>query len=150
MAAYVVATVWCFQRGSAESKDPDALEEMDEDPRQHQHAPQVPGPVRTGGLALRRYAHALSTALALLFVVSLLGHAASGARQYTAEQRLHGQAPVSMLQYLGTARLWFESFQHWQSEFVAVGSLVVVSIWLRERGSPESKPVHRAHAETGR
>ena len=127
-----------------------AREEVDEDPRQHQHEPQAPGPVRKGGLALTLYAHSLSTALAILFVVSFLGHAASGTRQYNAEQRLHGQAPVSMRQYLGTARFWFESFQNWQSEFLAVGTVVVLSIWLRERGSPESKPVHRAHAETGR
>jgi hypothetical protein len=150
MAAYVLATVFCFQRGSAESKDPNAHEEVDEDPRQHQHEPQAPGPVRKGRLALTLYAHALSTALAVLFLVSLLGHAASGARQYNAEQRVHGQAPVSMRQYLGTARFWCESFQNWQSEFLAVGTVVVVSIWLRERGSPESKPVHRAHAEMGR
>ena len=150
MAAYVLATVFCFQRGSAESKDPDAYEEVDEDPRQHQHEPQAPGPVRKGGLALTLYAHSLSTALAVLFVVSFLGHAASGTHHYNAEQLVHGQAPVSLLQYLGTARFWFESFQNWQSEFLAVGSVVVLSIWLRERGSPESKPVHRAHADTGR
>jgi hypothetical protein len=148
--AYVLATVFCFQRGSAESKDPDADEEVDEDPRQHQHEPQAPGPVRKGGLALILYAHSLSTALAVLFVVSFLGHAASGTHHYNAEQLVHGQAPVSLLQYLGTARFWFESFQNWQSEFLAVGTVVVLSIWLRERGSPESKPVHRAHAETGR
>ncbi len=63
MAAYVLATVFCFQRGSAESKDPDSREEVDEDPRQHQHEPQAPGPVRKGGLALTLYAHSLSTAL---------------------------------------------------------------------------------------
>jgi hypothetical protein len=150
MAAYVLATVFCFQRGSAESKDPDTPEDVDEDPRQHHHEPQAPGPVRKGGLALTLYAHSLSTALALLFVVSLLGHAASGTHQYNAEQRMHGQAPISMRQYLGTARFWFESFQNWQSEFLAVGSIVVLSIWLRERGSPESKPVHSPHAKTGR
>ena len=69
---------------------------------------------------------------------------------YRGSGKLHGQAPVSMRQSLGTARFWFESFQNWQSEFLAVGSIVVLSIGLRERGSPESKPVHRAHAETGR
>jgi hypothetical protein len=104
MAAYVLATVWCFQRGSAESKDPDAHEEVDEDPRQHQHEPQAPGPVRQGGLALTLYAHSLSTAFVVPFVVSLLGHVASGTRQYNAEQRVHGQAPVTMRQYLGAAR----------------------------------------------
>jgi hypothetical protein len=128
MAAYVLATVFCFQRGSAESKDPDAPEEVDEDPRQHQHEPQAPGLVRKGGLALTLYAHSLSTVFTVLFVVSLLGHAASGAHQYNAEQRVHGQVPVTMRQYLGTARFWFESFQNWQSEFLAVGSVVVLSI----------------------
>ena len=150
MAVYVLATVCCFQRGSAESKDPDTLEEVDEDPRQHQHDPQAPGPVRKGGLALTLYAHSLSLALAVLFVLSFLGHAASGTHHYNAEQRVHGQPPVSLFQYMGTARFWFESFQNWQSEFLSVGTVVVLSIWLRERGSPESKPVHRAHAETGR
>ena len=150
MAAYVLATVFCFQRGSAESKDPDTRAEVDEDPRQHQHEPQAPGPVRKGGLALTLYAHSLSTALAVLFVVSFLGHATSGTRHYNAEQHGHDQASVSLLQYLGTSRFWFESFQNWQSEFLAVGTVVVLSIWLRERGSPESKPVHSAHAETGR
>ena len=111
---------------------------------------QAPGPVRTGGLALTLYAHSLSTAFAVLFILSLVGHAASGTRQYNAEQRLHGQPPISLLQYIGTGRFWFESFQNWQSEFLSVGTIVVLSIWLRERGSPESKPVHRAHAATGR
>jgi hypothetical protein len=150
MAAYVVFTVFLFQRGSAESKDPDAVDEVDEDPRHHQHHPQAPGPVRRGGLALTVYSHSLFIALFVLFVLSFLGHAASGARHYNHEQGAHRQAPVSMRQYMGTSRFWFESFQNWQSEFLAVGTLVVLSIWLRERGSPESKLVHRAHAETGR
>jgi hypothetical protein len=150
MAAYVIGTVFLFQRGSAESKDPDTIDEVDEDPRHYQHDPQAPGPVRQGGLALTLYAHSLSTALCVLFVLSLVGHAASGTKHYNDEQRAHGEASVSMLQYVGTSRFWFESFQNWQSEFLAVGTLVVLSIWLRERGSPESKPVHSAHAETGR
>jgi hypothetical protein len=150
MAAYVLATVVLFQRGSAESKDPETVDEVDEDPRHHQHDPQAPGPVRKGGLILTLYAHSLSTALGVLFVLSLVGHAASGTIHYNVEQRLHGQVPVSMLQYVGTSRFWFESFQNWQSEFLAIGTLVGLSIWLRERGSPESKPVYRGHAETGR
>jgi hypothetical protein len=150
MGAYVIFTVFLFQRGSAESKDPDAVDDADEDPRAHQHHPQAPGPVRRGGLALKLYAHSLSTALFVLFVLSFLGHASSGTHHYNDEQRAHGQAPVSIIQYVGTARFWFESFQNWQSEFLAMGTLAVLSIWLRERGSPESKPVHRSHAETGR
>jgi hypothetical protein len=150
MAAYVLFTVFLFQRGSAESKDPDAVDEVDEDPRHHQHHPQAPGPVRRGGLALTLYAHSLSTALFVLFALSFLGHAASGTHHYTHEQRAHGQAPVSMRQYVGTSRFWFESFQKWQREFFAMGALAVLSIWLRERGSPESKPVHHSHTATGR
>jgi hypothetical protein len=150
MAAYVIFTVFLVQRGSAESKDPDTAEEVDEDPSHHQHDLQAPGPVRRGGLALTLYAHSLSTVLVVLFVLSFLGHAASGTHHYNHEQRAHGQAPVSIRQYVTTSRFWFESFQNWQSEFLAMGTLAVLSIWLRERGSPESKPVHRSHAATGR
>ena len=149
MAAYVVLTVFLYQRGSAESKDPDTNEPVDEDPRVHHDDPRAPWPVRKGGLALTLYAHSLSIALFVLFVFSFLGHAASGVTHYNAEQRAHGQATVSMLQYLGTSRFWFESFQNWQSEFLAMGALAVFSIWLREKGSPESKPVHSAHDKTG-
>ena len=150
MAAYVLFTVFLFQRGSAESKDPDTQEEVDEDPRTHQHDPDAPGPVRKGGLALTIYQYSLAIALFLLFLLSFVGHAISGTKYYNDEQREHGQPTVSVLQYVVTSRFWFESFQNWQSEFLAVGTLVVLSIWLRQKGSPESKPVHRAHAETGR
>ena len=150
MAAYVVLTAFLFQRGSAESKDPDTPDEVDEEPRHHQHDPNAPGPVRKGGMVLTLYAHSLSIALGLLFLLSFLGHSASGTKHYNDEQQAHGQPPVSMLQYMGTSRFWFESFQNWQSEFLAVGVLAVLSIWLREKGSPESKPVHSAHKDTGR
>jgi hypothetical protein len=150
MAAYVIGTVFLFQRGSAESKDPDTTEEVDEEPAAHRHDPDAPGPVRTGGLRLALYTHSLSLAFGVLFIVSFLGHAATGTHHYNAEQRAHGQAPVSVLQYVETSRFWFESFQNWQSEFLAVGTVVVLSIWLREKGSPESKPVHSPHTKTGR
>ena len=150
MAAYVVLTVFLFQRGSAESKDPDTTDAVDENPRQHQHDPQAPRSVRHGGVRLTLYAHSLSLALGGLFLLSVLGHAVSGTKHYNEEQHAHGESPISVLQYVKTARFWFESFQNWQSEFLAVGALVVLSIWLRERGSPESKPVHSAHNDTGR
>jgi hypothetical protein len=150
MAAYVILTALLFQRGSAESKDPDAPEAVDEDPRHHQQNPKAPGPVRQRGVALKLYAHSLSITLGLLFCFSFLGHAVSGTKHYNAEQQEHGQAPVSIQQYVGTSRFWFESLQNWQSEFLAVGALAVLSVWLREKGSPESKPVHSAHDDTGR
>jgi Domain of unknown function (DUF6766) len=150
MSAYVVLTVFLFQRGSAESKDPDTAEEVDEDPRLHQHDLHAPGPVRKGGLARTLYAHSLSLALFLLFLLSFLGHTIGGVTHYNDEQHAHGQPSISVAQYIGTSRFWFESLQNWQSEFLAVGALVVLSIWLREHGSPESKPVHSAHDDTGR
>jgi Domain of unknown function (DUF6766) len=92
----------------------------------------------------------LSLTMFGLFLLSFLGHAASGTKHYNEDQHAHGQPPVSMLQYVATARFWFGSFQNWQSEFLAMGALAVLSIWLREQGSPESKPVHSAHDDTGR
>jgi hypothetical protein len=149
MAAYVVLTVFLFQRGSAESKDPDKEEPVDEDSLSHRDDPKAPGPVRKGGLILTLYEHSLSIALFVLFVLSFLGHAMSGMAHYNHEQLAHGQSTVSVLQYIGTSRFWFESFQNWQSEFLAVGALIVLSIWFREKGSPESKPVYSSHQETG-
>ena len=107
-------------------------------------------PRQEGGTAVKLYAYSLSTTLGLLFLLSFLGHAASGTKHYNDEQKVHDQPPVSVLQYVGTSRFWFESFQNWQSEFLAVGALAVLSIWLREKGSPESRPVHGAHDDTGR
>ncbi len=149
MSAYVLLTVFLYQKGSAESKDPDRPEPVDADPREHRDDPKAPWPVRKGGWVLRLYEHSLTIALFLLFVLSFLLHAAGGAREYSTEQQEHGEQAVSMLEYLGTSRFWFESFQNWQSEFLAVFSIVVLSVYLREQGSPESKPVHASHAETG-
>jgi hypothetical protein len=101
-------------------------------------------------MTLTLYQHSLSLVLCLLFLLSVLGHAVSGTQAYNDEQHEHGQATVTLWQYVGTSRFWFESFQNWQSEFLAIGTLVICSIWLREQGSPESKPVHSAHMKTGR
>jgi hypothetical protein len=148
--AYVVLTAYLYQRGSAESKDPDepdAPEDREPDPTREG----APGPVRRGGLALRLYAHSLSLTFLALFAASLVLHAVGGAGEYNEEQAQHGEgARVTVLGYMGTSRFWFESLQNWQSEFLAIFAVVVLSIFLRERGSPESKPVDAAHAETGR
>ncbi len=100
-------------------------------------------------MALKLYENSLSMALLALFALSFALHAIGGARAYSQEQLEHGARPVSVLQYLGTSRFWFESFQNWQSEFLAVGALFVLTIFLRERGSPQSKPVAAAHSDTG-
>ena len=149
MGVYVLFTVYLFQRGSSESKDPDQEEPCDEDPRQAQDRPGVPWPVRYGGPILRVYEHSLAIALLLLFLISFLLHAVGGAREYSQEQVAHGGQVVSTVEFVRTSEFWFQSFQNWQSEFLAMGSIVVLSIILRQRGSPESKPVAAPHRQTG-
>jgi hypothetical protein len=149
MAAYVILTVFLFQKGSAESKDPDKQEAVDSDPRQHRADPHAPAAVRHGGWRLKLYEHSLSLTLFGLFLLAWLGHGLAGLSSYNEEHQEHGLPAISFRQYLVSARFWFESFQNWQSEFLAVSAIVVLSIWLREKGSPESKPVAAAHTETG-
>jgi hypothetical protein len=85
-----------------------------------------------------------------LFGVCFVVHAVSGAREYTAQQQAHGGAPASAMEYMATATFWFESLQNWQSEFLSLAAMIVLAIFLRQRGSPESKPVDHPHRETGR
>jgi len=149
MAAYVLLTTFLYQRGSSESRKPDEENPQDADPQEARGQADAPGPVRSGGWRLKLYEHSLSLALLLFFALSWLGHAIGGAREYSREQVSHGEEAVSVLEYIGTSRFWFESFQNWQSEFLAVFALVTLSIYLRERRSSESKPVAAAHAHTG-
>lgn len=142
MGMYVLLTVKLRQRGSAESRpfDPD-----EENPRVD--AGVTPWPVRRGGLWAALYGHSLSAALLLLFVISLGLHLL-GSWRHALE--LGELAPgTSVLEYLGEATFWFESMQNWQSEFMAVLALVVLSIFLRQKDSPESKPVEAPHRQTG-
>ena len=149
MALYVWLTSFLYQRGSAESKDPDKREEVDEDPGRHRSDHGAPYPVRAGGFALKVYQHSLSLTLFLLFAVSFVLHLVGSARENCREQSMHGQSCAGVLAHAGSASFWFESFQNWQSEFLSIGVVVVLSIFLREKGSPESKPVHAPHAATG-
>ncbi|HEU4517512.1 MAG TPA: DUF6766 family protein [Steroidobacteraceae bacterium] len=151
MAAYVLLTVGLYQKGSSESKDPDKRQPVDRNPRDARGPAResAPGPVRKGGWILRVYENSLSIAFVALFLLSFWMHAAGGARAYSAEAVLHGGTPVSVGDYLATSQFWFESFQNWQSEFLSLIAMVVLSIWLRQRGSPESKPVDAPHAQTG-
>jgi hypothetical protein len=150
MFFFVVLTACLYQKGSAESKDPDKEEPVDRDPRKSRKKKDAPWPVRKGGLTLTVYEYSLSLAFLLLFLMSFFLHAVSGAREYNESEREHGRyEQVTTLGYMGTPRFWFESFQNWQSEFLAVGAMVVLSIFLRQRGSPESKPVDSPHSDTG-
>lgn len=147
MGLYVLLTVKLYQVGSSESKDPDKEEEVDREPRA---TPDAPWPVRRGGLILMLYEYSLSIAFFLLFTGSFLLHFRGSYGKYREEELAQAHRPESSWQYLSDHRFWFESFQNWQSEFMAVGSIVVLSIWLRQKGSPESKPVDAAHSDTGK
>lgn len=149
MSAYVMLTAFLFQRGSAESKDPDEAASQDQDPNGRQDDFEAPLPVRIGGLARSIYSYSLGIGLALLFVLSFVLHLRYSAVDANAEAVMHGQTPVSLLDHLVSAQFWFESLQNWQSEFLSTAVLVVLSIFLRFKGSPESKPVAAPHSETG-
>jgi hypothetical protein len=131
-----------FQRGSAESRDPDG---KDAGPLEGARVAR-----RAGRLGALVYAYSLGIALGLLFVVSFLGHLAGSARHANAEALLHGAPQHGLAAHLLEARFWFESFQNWQSEFLSTAVLVVLSIFLRFHGSPESKKVDDPDAKTGK
>jgi hypothetical protein len=151
MAAYVFLTIFLFQKGSAESKDPSnhKKEEADSKPEKRAAAKDAPWPVRKGGLVLKIYRHSLLLAFVLLFLFSFAMHAVEGSRQNCSEGVLHQQECETFKEYVTGSQFWFESFQNWQSEFLAVGSIVVLSIFLRQQGSPESKPVAAPNSSTG-
>ncbi len=151
MFLFIVLTACLYQKGSAESKKLDEKEEVDRDPRLARDKKDAPWPVRRGGLVLKLYEYSLSLAFLVLFLACFFLHAAGGARQYNEDQAEHRRPErVTTLGYLATTRFWFESFQNWQSEFLAVGAMVYFSIYLRQRGSPESKPVDAPHSQTGK
>ena len=150
MAAFVTFSAVLYQRGSPESRRPGVIELVDADPRRFADRPGVPWPVKRGGWVLRVYEHSFGLALFLLFVCSWIGHALGGWRDYADEEVLHGQAAPLLGEYVTSSRFWFESFQNWQSEFLSVAVMVWLGVYLRQRWSPESKPVHASHDDTGR
>jgi hypothetical protein len=149
MGFYVVLTAFLFQRGSSESKDPEAHEEVDEDPARHEEDPEAPWPVRAGSWLRALYSYSLGIALFTLFAASFVLHWLASTAAANEEATLHGWATRTALEYLADAQLWFESFQNWQSEFLSTAVLVVLTIFLRFRFSPESKPVASPHTQTG-
>ncbi|WP_164112085.1 MULTISPECIES: DUF6766 family protein [Sphingobacterium] len=147
MALYVVLTIFLRQIGSAESKSLDEKEEVDREPV---NRPNAPSPVKKGGWRLAVYKHSLSLAFLILFIASWIGHLYGSYHSLLEENRLEGKAPISMTKFLMEPQFWFETFQNWQSEFLSVASIVILSIYLRQKGSPESKPVDSPHMETGK
>lgn len=148
MALYVVLTISLRQIGSAESKDLVKPEEVDREPDPNKE--DAPAPVKHGGWRLRVYQHSLSIAFVILFVVSWIGHLYGSFTDFNEQQMLHGKPQEDLAGFLTEPEFWFETFQNWQSEFLSVASIVILSIFLRQKGSPESKPVDAAHMETGK
>lgn len=149
MGALVVATMFLYQKGAADSRKLRGNEEVDTVSR---YSIIRAGSWSTRGKAIRRtlYANSLSLALFGLFLVSFLGHVFSGAEARNEEALLHGGTAMPVLEYIRSSRFWFESFQNWQSEFLSVGVLLLLSIYLRQRHSTESKPVAASNQQTGR
>lgn len=147
MTLYVLLTVKLRQLGSAESKSLDEKEAVDREPRKHKDAP---WPVKKGGWVLKLYQHSLSICFFTLFLISWYFHFYGSWRAHNLEQSLKGFPTLSMFDYICNANFWFETFQNWQSEFLSVASIVFFTIYLRQKGSPESKPVDAPHLETGK
>ncbi|MER8498142.1 hypothetical protein NKH36_28720, partial [Mesorhizobium sp. M1312] len=141
MSAYVMLTAMLFQRGSAESRDPD-------DPNRPED--ELPTATRRRNPILSwLYSYSLGLALALLFIISFALHWWASLAAANEEALRHGGEVQSLGDYLLDAQLWFESFQNWQSEFMSTAVLVLLSIFLRHKGSPESKPAGASNSETG-
>jgi len=148
---FILATVWFIQRGSPESKEPGQEGgESDEEQKVGEHAdPDSPRWARVGGFRTRLYSNSLLIVMSAIWLASWAGQAITGRVAYNADQLDHTEAALSFLQYLGTSDFWNRTLQNWQSEFLAVGSMAVLAIYLRQRGSPESKPVGAPHEATG-
>jgi hypothetical protein len=148
---YILLTVWLLQRGSPESKPLDkAGRESDAQQRVGSHAsPSAPRWAVVGGWRRGVYSRSLGLVMGVLFAGSWAAQLVAGRSAYNADQLQELQAPLGWGEYLAAPEFWNRTFQNWQSEFLAVASMVVFSIYLRERGSPESKPVGEPHSTTG-
>lgn len=147
MALYVLLTVSLRQIGSAESKQLDKPEEVDREPKPSKDAPWA---VRKGGWVLKLYSNSLSICFVILFLGSWAMHLYGSWQNHNVEQLAKHLPDDTVLNYLGQAEFWFETFQNWQSEFLSVASIVFLTIYLRQKGSPESKPVDAPDMETGK
>jgi Trk-type K+ transport system membrane component len=147
MALYVIMTISLRQIGSAESKSLDEKEEVDREPRPGKDAP---WPVKKGGWVLKLYSNSLAICFILLFFISWGLHLYGSWQEHNIEQLLQHKAKDTVYAYLAEPTFWFETFQNWQSEFLSVASIVFFTIYLRQKGSSESKPVDAPHMETGK
>jgi hypothetical protein len=148
---FILATVWLVQKGSPESKELHrAGTESEKDQLLGEHATDSsPNWARARGIPLWIFSNSLLLVMGTLFLGSWFAHSVTGWSEYNAEQLEHEDEPLSWIEYVGSADFWQTTLQNWQSEFLAVGSMAVFAIYLRQRGSPESKPVGAAHEATG-
>lgn len=147
MALFVVLTISLRQKGSSESKAVEGEEEVDRQPNPKRK--DAPWPVRKGGWILKFYKHSLTIILVLLFMLSFAMHLYGSLKDENEKLSGKGLPTETIGNYIADSRFWFESFQNWQSEFLSVFAIVVLSIFLRQQGSPQSKPVDAPDNETG-
>lgn len=147
MGLLVWLTIFLKQKGSSESKGFDGNEEVDREPSANKKG--APWPVKKGGIWLVIYQNSLTLSLFLLFFLSFVLHFYGSLKDENRMNILKGTPQISFGEYLGESRFWFESFQNWQSEFLSVFAIIVLSIFLRQKGSSQSKPVDAPNSETG-
>ncbi|KOS05451.1 hypothetical protein AM493_04970 [Flavobacterium akiainvivens] len=147
MALFVALTIYLQQKGSSESKDFDREEEVDRKPDPNREG--APWPVTKGGWILKWYQNSLTLLLTVLFLLSFAAHFFGSLRDENMQALLKGLPQKSAFQYVSDSRFWFESFQNWQSEFLSVFAVIVLSIFFRQKGSSQSKPVDAPNFKTG-
>jgi membrane protein implicated in regulation of membrane protease activity len=142
-ALFAFLTVWLVQKGSPESKELDKTGTETKKEQKIGSYADAASPLwaRVGGLRTALYSNSLIIVMAAIFIGSWFAQSVTGWSDFNGEQALHGEPRVSWLSYVGSSTFWEATFQNWQSEFLAVGSFAVLAIYLRQRGSPESKPV---------
>ena len=147
---FILATIWLVQRGSTESKKPgEEGTETDKEQLIGEYAkPQSPKWAKAGGWRTTVYSNSLVTVMTLIWLGSWFAQAVTGRIEYNGNQIDHQEATLSLLGYMGSSDFWNRTLQNWQSEFLAVGSMAIFSVYLRQRGSNQSKPVGTPHHET--
>ena len=148
---FMLATVWLIHRGSPESKQPEeAGRQSDQKQKVGAHAQSdSPEWAKAGGFKTAIYSNSLLIVMAIIFFGSWFAQSVTGWTEFNAQQVEHHEATLSWLSYIGSADFWEATLENWQSEFLAVGSFAAITVYLRQRGSPESKPVGAPHHATG-
>jgi hypothetical protein len=148
---FILLTVWLLQRGSPESKELDqAGLESDEKQKVGDHAePDSPRWAKLDDWRRRVYENSLLLVMGTIWLATWFAHSVTGWSSYNAEQLEHEDETLSWWSYVGSSEFWETTLQNWQSEFLAVGSMAILAVYLRQRGSPESKPVGSPHSATG-